>query len=399
MSLFRKRHDRVYLDYASLAPRDERLFEHSKKLPAMGNASAFHKEGVMARAQLEGARARVAATLSAHPDEIVFTSGGTEGDNLALLGALESWVGMSKPHVIISEIEHAAIIETVKYLESRRKCVVSYLPVDERGVIDSATLSSLLRPETVLVATMIVNNELGTIAEVRDVAKCIREYKKETGTDGHYPLLLVDACQAPSYLDIDTRSLHADLIVLNGGKVYAGAGIGALYIKRGTPIASVYRGGDQEHGLRPGTEDALRAHDFSLALAECARIRPTEVARLTHLRDAFVKGLETLSKENGRKIDVLSDPEVSVPGIVNVFFENFGSELMVIELDAKGIAVSSKSACKSDSDEISHVIAALHKNIPPAIGTVRFSFGRWTTTKDIDRTISALREIFLKYKK
>ena len=400
--MFWKRTKRIYLDYASLAPRDEKLFCRLSKDSAHGNPSSFHKESVLAKNILEEARTLVADQIHALSDETVFTSGGTEGDNIAILGVLGAYTGDGIPHMIVSAVEHSAVLETVQYLETHGRITLSYVPVDEKGVVDVRELRAIIRPETILISVMLVNNEIGTIEPVAEVAKAIRHFKKTSDSqlatsDSKYPLLHVDACQAPNYLPIDVRALHPDLLTLNGSKVYAGAGVGALFVKRGTPIESIMHGGDQERGLRPGTPDVKKISEFAIALAECTRVRNTEMKKYDELRELLVTGIQSVCKKYAVEMALLSDPFVCVPAIVNISFAGFESELLVIELDAQGIAVSSKSACKSDSDEVSHVVAALGKNIPANIGSIRFSFGRWTTKKDIELTIRALDIIFKKY--
>jgi cysteine desulfurase len=179
-SMFWKRSKRIYLDYASLAPRDEKLFRELVKDSVVGNPSSFHREGVDAKRALDTARAIVAKAICSLTDEIIFTSGGTEGDNIAILGVLEAYTGTAVPHMIVSAVEHSAVLETVKYLESRGKISLSYIPVDEHGVVDTKEFRALLRPETILVSVMHVNNEVGTIEPVAEVAKAIRHYKKMT---------------------------------------------------------------------------------------------------------------------------------------------------------------------------------------------------------------------------
>ena len=409
-SMFWKRSKRIYLDYASLAPRDEKLFSKLEQSVSRGNPSSFHKEGVSAKNTLEEARTLVADQIHALSDEIVFTSGGTEGDNIAILGVLEAYTGGGVPHMIVSAVEHSAVLEVVKTLEARGKISLSYVPVDARGVVDVRELRAMIRPETIFVSVMLVNNEIGTIEPVAEVAKAIRHFKKTCDlrlvtSDSKYPLLHVDACacQAPNYLPIDVRALHPDLLTLNGSKIYTGAGVGALFVKRGTPIQSIMHGGDQERGLRPGTPDVKKISEFAVALAECARARDTEMEKYDELRTLLVSGVETVCKKYDIEMTLLSDPFVCVPAIVNVSFVGFESELLVIELDAQGIAVSSKSACKSESEDLSHVLSAMGKSasweIPANIGSIRFSFGRWATKGDIQRTVKALGSIFLKYKK
>lgn len=407
-SMFWKRSKRIYLDYASLAPRDEKLFSKLEQSVSRGNPSSFHKEGVSAKNTLEEARTLVADQIHALSDEIVFTTGGTEGDNIAILGVLEAYTGGGVPHMIVSAVEHSAVLEVVKTLEARGKISLSYVPVDARGVVDVRELRAMIRPETILVSVMLVNNEIGTIEPVAEVAKAIRHFQKVNSAHPtadsfrkSYPLLHVDACQAPNYLPIDVRALHPDLLTLNGSKIYTGAGVGALFVKRGTPIRSIMYGGDQERGLRPGTPDVKKISEFAVALAECARARDTEMKKYDELRTLLVSGVETVCKKYNSEMTLLSDPFVCVPAIVNISFAGFESELLVIELDAQGIAVSSKSACKSESEDLSHVLSAMGESaswrIPANVGSIRFSFGRWTTKRDIQKTICALDTIFQKY--
>ncbi len=398
-SMFFKQKKTVYLDYASLAPYDELLFRSSVLPRLCGNPSNFHASAVVAQRYLENARTLVAKEIHALPDEILFTSGGTEGDTMAICGVTEAYKGTELPHIIVSAVEHSAVLETVKYLESKKRISVSYIPVDENGVVDITEVRALLQTNTIIVSCMLVNNELGTIEPIREIAKIIRHWKKVNSIQSQYPLFHVDACQALNYLSIDVRALHVDLLTLNSSKVYAGAGVGALYVKRGTPIEPLLHGGDQERGLRPGTENIRGIHKFALAIVECSRVRDKEMQKYEALRTILINGIESVSKKHNSEILILSDTNLCVPAIVNVSFSDFESELLVIELDAQGIEVSSKSACKSDSGNISHVLTAIGKNISPEIGSIRFSFGRWTKKRDIKKTITALDTIFTKYKK
>ncbi len=407
--MFSKKPKRIYLDYASYAPRDEKLLS-ANKIEVLGNASAYHKEGVRAKAQLSVAREKVAKLMGSHTDEIVFTSGGTEGDNIALLGVITNYELQTsnentkyvRPHIVVSAIEHSAVIETVKYLEKEGRVEISYIPVEKNGIVDVKVFKELLKENTILVALMYVNNEIGTIQPLAEISKIIRDFKKQKGANpmklGSYPLLFVDACQAPNYLTINVEKLHPDILVLNGAKIYAGAGAGVLFVRRGTPIQRIMHGGDQEGGLRSGTENVQAIHDLAVALEFSVNEIEKETKRLEILRQYFMSLLQKTVDECKVESILLGDIDNSVPGIVNMAFPAFSSELLVIELDAKGIAVSSKSACKSDSPEESHVIKALGLGISSESGSVRFSFGRWTTKSDIEKTIEALRKIFLKYK-
>jgi cysteine desulfurase len=390
----------IYLDFASATPVDPKILSVYVKVSkdCFGNPSALHKEGVAAKRMLENARKKVADVLSAQSDEIVFTSGGTEGDNLALFGVIESGAvkkflkGLTgskadkKPHIIVSSIEHAAILETAKVLEGSLRADVSYLPVDSDGVVVISELKKLLRPETVLVSVMYANNEIGTVQPIREIAKTIRHFRKEQGV---FPLFHTDATQAANYLSLRVPPLGVDLMTLNGSKIYAPRGTGAFFIRRGVELAPLMHGGLQEGSIRPGTEHVAGVVSFSEALIATQKISEKESKRLKIIQEYFFRELfkafpDTIS--NGSR-------EYRLPNNVHVTFPNFSSETLMLYLDARGISVSEKSACKASLEETSHVIAALGRKNSGISGSIRFSMGRTTTKEEIKKTIAVLKEI------
>jgi len=399
---------RIYLDNSATTPVDKRVEKVMQPYlrKEFGNPSALYKEGVMARQAVEHARQSVAESLGAHSDEIVFTGSGTESDNLAILGVIKSCKGPSfatavsakdrplqrrqLPHIVTSVIEHPAVLEVCKALERDGVADITYVGVNEQGIVDPKEVKEALRSETVLVSIMYANNEIGTIQSIRDIAKVVRGWRKQNSTE--YPYFHTDACQATNYLDINVLRLGVDLLTINGSKIYGPKGVGALYIKRGTNIAPMIYGGGQEGGLRGGTENVSAVVGLAEAMKILQELKEKEIIRLIDLRDYFIKELLVQipnSILNG-------DKELRLPNNVNISIPNIDSEQLVIELDAKGVATSARSACKSKDYESSYVIMALGRKPLLNEGGVRFSLGRDTRKKDIDYVLKVLSKIIKK---
>lgn len=404
---------RIYMDYASATPVSaialRAVAEAAKKFP--GNPSAIHKEGRAARAVLECARAEIAEAISARPDEIVFTSGATEANNMAILGVVRASRarGVATPHIIVSSIEHPSVLLPAKLLSEGKSSAgevarVSYLPVDSRGLIDTNELRKLITPETVLVSIMYANNEIGTIEPITDIAKEIRHARKVNGSV--YPYFHTDAAQAGNYLDMNVLRLGVDLMTLSSGKTYGPRGIGALFCvrdvnlliqKRGAKMNPLMYGGEHEGGRRPGTEATALAVGFATALTEAQKMSAKEAKRVQKLRDSLAGKI--LNKVSGTSIN--GDIEHSLPNILNISFEGLESEALVLYLDASGIAVSGKSACKSSDGGPSHVILAIGKSADLWLGheqriesgSIRFSLGRETKNEDIVRVANEISRI------
>lgn len=375
---------KIYFDYASLTPLDKKVEKEMRKWNKKGplNPSSIHRSGVEAKKALEISRKKVAQFLSAHSDEIVFTSGGTEANGLALEGALRAAhrSEIKKPHIIISSIEHSSIISLVLMFE-KQGVEVTRLPVNEDGKISISDLKKALKPETCLVSIMMVNNEIGTVEDIHEISKTIRHVRKEGSV---YPLLHTDACQAALYSDLNVAKLGADLLTLDGNKIYGPRGMGMLYVRRGVPIEPIIYGGGQERGLRAGTENIPATMGFAKALEIATEFREKETARISELKKYFAEELIKLNPET--KINGSLE---GAPHILNVSFPNIDSEFFVLQLDAKGIECSTKSACLRDEDE-SYVLKAIGADSKKS---VRFSFGRETTKGDIKKVCKVIKKI------
>ena len=391
------RRKRIYLDYAATTPVDRRVEAAMRPYfrKEFGNPSALYSEGVSAREAVDRARQRIAAFLAAHPDEIVFTGSGTESDNLAIQGVLKYVQGRSldtvgggkKPHIITSVIEHPAVREVCRALDRDGVADVTYVGVNEKGIVDPKEVKEALRDETVLVSVMYANNEIGTIQPVREIAKVVRDFKKERGSE--YPYLHTDACQAANYLDMNVARLGVDLLTFNASKMYGPKGVGALFVKRGVRIAPIVFGGGQEVGLRSGTENVPAIVGFGEAVRIAEDMKEEESVRLAALRDDFAEAL--LSHIPGSVLN--GDREYRLPNNVHISIPGMDSERIVIELDAHGIAASAQSACKSKDTEGSYVIAALGRAGQAGEGGIRFTLGRRTTRRDLDYTVEAMKKI------
>lgn len=398
----------IYLDYASSTPIDKEVLKlislYEKDFFA--NATSIHSGGVKVRNIIEESRNKIAKGINAHNDEIIFTGSSTESNALAILGTIMNYELRIKneelkyiiPHIITSQIEHPAVLENCKLLESKGEAEVTYVSVDKNGIINLEELKDSLKENTVLVSVMYANNEIGTIQPVQEIAKIIRHFRKgkleERGLASRepearplgadFPLFHTDATQAMNYLDTsNVEKLGVDMMSFNGSKIYGPKGIGVLYKKRGVELLPIYNGGGQELGLRSGTENVASIAGLALALEITNKIKNKEVERLTKLRDYVVDKLLNI-KVGDFKIVLNGSLEVRLPNNINISISGITSELLVIELDAKGIEVSARSACKSGEDN-GH--------------TLRITFGRETTKTDMDRFVSVLIKILEKYEK
>lgn len=379
---------RIYLDHAATTPLDARAARAMRPFDAkmFGNPNALYREGVAARRAVEDARTEVAHALGAHPDEIVFVASGTESDNIAIIGVVSAAheAGIALPHVITTAIEHPAVLAVVQALERQGRIRATYLSVDHDGTILLTELKEALAPDTVLVSVGYANSEIGVIQPVHEVMRVVRAWRKEHNSA--YPYVHTDAAQAMNYLDTNIERLGVDLLSFNGSKIYGPKGTGALYKRREVVLASVLYGGDQEQGLRPGTENVAGIVGLARALSLACAVREKESARLAGLQDHFIdralKEIPDASLNGSRTNRLPNNVHISVPGI--------DSTELVVRLDAKGVACSAKSACKSSADEVSHVLAALGGVRDEETSGVRFSMGRKTTKADINNTLRAL---------
>ncbi|HUI54195.1 MAG TPA: cysteine desulfurase family protein [Bryobacteraceae bacterium] len=344
-----------------------------------GNASSIHHFGQAAKQKLEAARRQIAALIHCQPAEAVFTGGGTEADNLAVLGAARAANGAASgrpTHVITSSIEHPAVLAACDQME-REGVSVTRLPVNAGGMVNSDDVRRALRPETALVSIMHANNELGTVQPIAEIARVTRE----AGVPLH-----VDGVQALGKIPVDVEALGVDLYSMSGHKLYAPKGVGALYVRKGTQLAPTTFGGHHERDRRAGTENVPGIVAFGAAADLAARSLPTESERLSALRDRFENAV--LNRISGSGINGARWNRT--PNTSNLYFDGIDGEALVIALDLRGFAVSTGSACSSGAITPSHVLTALGLSADRARSSLRFSLGRSNTAEQVDALVDAL---------
>jgi len=371
---------RIYLDYAATTPTHPEVVE--AMLPyfgeVFGNPSAIHSFGQEAKAAVEEARNKVADLIGAQAEEIVFTSSATEADNFAVKGV--AFANEHKGnHIITSSIEHPAVIETCKFLE-RRGFLVTYLSVDEYGLVAPDDVKKAITDKTILISVMHANNEVGTIEPVAEIGK----FAKEAGIYFH-----TDAVQTVGHIPVDVNELGVNLLSVSAHKFYGPKGVGALYIRKGTKLASFMHGGGQENRRRASTENVPDIVGLGKAVEISRREMKEEAERLTVLRDKLIAGLQ----ERIDRVHLNGHSVFRLPNNVNISVDFIEGESMLLNLDLEGICVSTGSACSSSSLEPSHVLRAMGCSHERAHGSLRFTLGKWTTEEDIGRVLEVLPKI------
>src|SRR5215467_7055954 len=388
--------NRVYLDYNATTPVAPEVLD--AMLPYFsgdfGNASSIHTFGQKARAAVETAREHVAALIGARAQEIFFTSGGTESDNHAIFGIVGSSTSgpKSRPHVITSFVEHEAVLNACQALE-KQGVDVTYLHVDQDGLIDLEDLRAAIRKETVLITIMHANNELGTVQPLEDVGRIAKD------ADVYFH---TDAVQSGGKMPIDVNEFHLDLLSLSGHKLYAPKGIGALYVRGGTRLKQLLYGGQHQRGMRPGTENVAGIAGFGKAAELARNSLANDAKRLSALRDQLEHGL--IHRVPHSRINGGRAPRT--PNTANLVFPGVEGEALLIALDLKGLASSTGAACSSGAVEPSHVLTAIGLPAEEARASLRFSLGRHTTQADIDfalqvvpAAVAQLRQLSPTYQK
>jgi len=374
---------RIYLDYAATTPMHPEVTK--AMLPyfsdAFGNPSSIHSFGQEAKAAIEEARDQVAALIGARSEEIVFTSGGTEADNFALKGIAYANEKRGN-HIITTSIEHHAVIESCKFLE-RRGFEVTYLPVDNYGLVDPQDVKRAITDKTILISVMHANNEVGTIEPIAKIG----EIARERGVYFH-----TDAVQTVGHIPVDVNELGVELLAMSAHKLYGPKGVGALYIRKGTKVIPFMHGGEQERRRRASTENVAAIVGFGKAAEIARREMFQEGERLIHLREKLISGLV----ERIDNIHLNGHPAQRLPNNINVSIEFVEGESMLLNLDLEGIAASTGSACSSSSLEPSHVLLAMGLSHELAHGSLRFTLGRETTEEEIDRVLEVLPKIVAK---
>jgi cysteine desulfurase len=375
--------DRIYLDYAATTPVDGRVLD--AMLPyfstLFGNTSSVHFYGQQAEAALETSRQTLAQGLNCLPGEVIFTSCGSESDNLALRGAaLAARLRRNASHILISPVEHHAVLRTAQQMARLHGFEVEYLPVDETGRVSPQSVVDRLRPSTAIVSVIYANNEIGTINPIAEIGAACRE----RGIPFH-----TDAVQAAAYLPVDVQALNVDLLALGAHKFYGPKGVGALYVRKGTPIVPVLTGGSQESGLRAGTHNT----PYIVGMAEAFRLaqeeRDQRIARVQPLRDRIIgRVLEEIPE-----VQLTGRPDLRLPNHASFVFQGVDGNALLMALDVAGFACSSGSACKTGDPEPSEVLTSLGFTPEWALGSLRVTLGSATTPEQVEAFLDRLPEL------
>jgi len=409
----------IYLDHAAATPLDTKVLLAMRPYLSShyGNPSSLHHKGVEARGAVEAARKTIADVINARPEEIVFTSGGTEACNLAILGALTTpprmhsaplldKEGMKPGHIITSMIEHHAVLEPIKLLK-KLGWKITYLPVDVEGFISVDDLKKAIRKDTVLVSVMYANNEIGSIQPIAEIGKLLNRINQLRIKDKGLRILLhTDACQAAGALDLNVNKLQVDLMSVSASKIYGPKGVGFLYARRGTSIAPIIHGGGQERGMRSGTENVAGIVGMAKAmeLAQSKNNNKNQNKRLAGLRDYCIKQVKkvfpkALLNGPGKKFQIsnfkFQNQERRLPNNINFTFPGVEGEALMLYLDAQGICVSTGSACATGTTDASHVLTALGRTQSQAKGSIRLTLGKQTKKSDLDYFIKVLKQSIL----
>lgn len=384
----------VYLDHAATTYLDSRVLLAMKPYleDNFGNPSSLYRVGRRAKTALDDARSTIARVLNCQTSELIFTGGGTESDNLAILGVCKAWeeqemaklaragqppVLAKKRHIITSAIEHHAVLYTCQYLADKEGYEVTFLPVSADGLVDPKAVEEAIRPDTLLVSIMYANNEIGTIQPIEEIGKICQKHKVYFHTD---------ACQAAGALDLDVQKLGVNLLTLNAGKIYGPKGAGLLFVKQGTRLKPLFYGGGQEKNLRSGTENIAGIVGLAKALELADLEKKAENARLIKLRDYFIKQIFAKIP----KVRLNGHPQKRLPNNVNVSILDLEGEAFILYMDEYGVACATGSACDSVTLDPSHVILALGVPYEFAHSSIRFTLGRRTSKEDIDYVLEHL---------
>ena len=376
----------IYMDHAATTPVDPRVL--AAMIPyfseSFGNPSSLYGPAQEARAAIDDAREIVAGVLAARAREIVFTGGGTEADNLAVKGAALA-LRETGNHVVTSSIEHHAVLHACEQLEEFG-FEVSYVPVDSDGIVDPAEVDRALTDSTVLVSVMTANNEIGTIQPISEIAAVVRA---RAGRQNRTIVVHTDAVQAVGYLELDVNSLGVDMLTLSAHKFHGPKGVGALYVRRGTPFEPQMVGGGQERYRRSGTENVPGIVGMAVAIEIAERRRIASTGEVARLRDRLIEGL--MERVEGIRLN--GHPTKRLPNNVNVSFESVEGEPILMGLDLEGICASSGSACSSASIEPSHVLLALGLSADIAQGSLRITLGHSSTDAEVDEVLDRLPQL------
>ncbi len=377
----------IYLDHAATTYMKKEVADAMTPyfIKDFGNPSALYNIGRKANGVLNDARRTISKLIKALPENIIFTGGGTESDNLAIYGIAKAHKDRGD-HIISIGIEHHAVIHPLQDLE-KQGFKVSYIPVDKQGFVNPKDIFKAITKKTILISIMYANNEIGTIEPIAEIGKQILKYRKENNSA--YPYFHTDACQAAGCLDLDVEKLHVDLMTINGSKMYGPKGVGMLYIRRGIKIESIIKGGAQERRLRAGTENVASIIGLAKAFELAQKNKKKESKRISEIRNYLFKKIEKNIPDimlNGPEFD----NEKRLANNLNITFLNIEGEALLLYLDEYGIMCSTGSACTSDNLEPSHVLTIVGLPYEYAHGSLRFSFGACNSKKDVDYVMKYL---------
>ena len=383
----------VYLDHAATTPMDTGIAKkmHAIHISEYANPGGIHRMAREAQGLLDDARTRLASRLGVQSGDIVFTRGGTESIVMGLWGVIAAYRDEypdSVPHVLLSAIEHPAVRESIWAWADQGLIIAEEIPVDTDGIVDIGMFKKMLQPETLLASVMYVNNEIGSIQPIREIAKIIRHWRKHQETI--YPYFHTDAVQAVNYLDINIPRLGVDLLSLTASKMYGPKGMGALYIHPRITVAPLMHGGDQEFDIRPGTPDVAGCVGCADALDHTRILTEQESERLQEIKYRTL----ALLQESGIEYRLYGNPDTTIPGTCMLGIPGVLGERLVIELDARGFAVSSRAACSTNAEGASHVLTAM--GYTDGWGSIRISMGRTTTYNDMKQFVHALTDVVKK---
>lgn len=382
---------RIYLDHAAATPVRKEVLDAMKPYwsEVFGNASAVHADGRKVEDALQNARAEIGETLVARAADIVFTSGGTESNNLALFGVVEAARASGKMYadmeIVTTAIEHPSILEPLRALQARG-VVVKFAPVDSEGRIFEKEFKAMLTPQTVLVTFAYANSEIGVVQDVKALSRIVRLFRKEQTSV--YPYIHVDGSQAPLYLPCKMDSLGIDLVSIDAGKCYGPKGVGVLALRGSIKLSPLMHGGSQEHGLRPGTVNVALAVGCASALRIAQKNWEERAKNVTVLREFFFEKLA----EAFQNVVINGSREHRIANNINISIPNVDGEYAVVGLDTRGISASTRSACKGNEDGGSHVVRALGASEDVVMGAIRFSLGEETTQTELSRTVALLQD-------
>jgi cysteine desulfurase len=395
---------KIYLDYAATTPVDSKVMQtmfpyFSKKF---GNAMSIHGFGQEALEAVDNARTKVADFFGSSPSEIIFTSGATESNNLAIKGSLRSYYSISrkageKPHIITTKFEHHCVLDACKLAEKEKQAEISFVAPDREGIVSVKDIEKEIKPSTILVSVMYVNNEIGTVQPIAEIGKMLKKINSER-LEKKLPQIIfhTDATQAVNYLNCNVNELSVDMLSMSAHKIYGPKGIGMLYIKKGTPIKRIQDGGDQEYKMRAGTHNVPGIVGLGAAIGMIKTpAMQKKIKEIASLRDYLIKKvLKEIPKSylNG-------SAKKRSPNNVNFRFDDVEGEGLILSLDLEGVAASTGSACSSGALEPSHVLLSLGLRHEQAHGSLRVTLGKYTTKKEIDTLIVKLKEIIKRLRK